>query len=96
MLEEDDGRILVTTGQLFEINRKILNPLGFSLIYDPEDGLYVKCSLDSPEVMIYDKSTFLLGMKKMNKFMKDYGVDILRKRQERLGFMVQKPFEGEV
>ncbi len=90
---EDRGEVLFTTGLLFEINQKILHPVGKSIYYDPDEGLRVVNHTNDPEATIFDKFTFNMGKNKLLKFMRTEGKEAMRLRQEKLGFVVQQIYE---
>lgn len=94
---ENGGQFLFDTGLLFEINRRILHPLGVALMVElSEDGsTYVlsnhlmDCRQDESGI-IYDPQTLKLAEDKLWKFMEDYGVGKMQERQRNMGFVVQK------
>jgi hypothetical protein len=89
------ARMLVDSGLLFEINRKILNQFGLTLVVDQDlkakkqlaiVGLY---STEDPEGFTIDEDAFELGKERFDKFMKK-NQSKLDARQEGLGFLVQE------
>lgn len=91
---EDPGRFLLDSGLLFEINRKILHPLGMALEAVVEDdglsrigGLWDYRS--DPEGILYDDTTFAEGRGKFDLFMASFGQRKLAERQVACGFIVQ-------
>jgi hypothetical protein len=91
---ENPEKFLVESGLLFEINRRILHPLGLALfIEEDEKGHYelggiLDCRSD-PEGILYDETAFQAGHEKLNRFMAKFGDRKLQERYERLGFIVQ-------
>ena len=85
-------RFMVDNGLLFEINRKVLHPLGLALIIDVDYNNRRKLAItglietDDPEGFIFDEETFELGMEKFSKYMKRIGDKRLESRQEKFGF----------
>lgn len=97
---EDAARFLHDTGLLFEINRRILHPLGLALeIAQEEDGvMYVSgvwdCR-DDPEGVIFEEETFEFGESKLNRYMEEQGNAFMIKRAEKLGFLEQEDAKVE-
>jgi hypothetical protein len=89
------------TGLLFEINRRILHPLGVALEMIIDDktgevrlGEIWDCRCDKEgnpnlEGMVFDKEIFLGGSKKYTEFMEREGNTKLETRKRKLGFIVQ-------
>lgn len=102
------GRFLYNTGLLFEINRRVLHPLGLALMieYDDEEGTLseedAEISLcdklwdarEDPDGMIFDEESLKIGAIKYQKFYKEFGEAKILKRSKSLGFVVQ-PLEGD-
>lgn len=89
-----DIKKLLDDGILFEINRKVLHPLGLALeIGGDKDGNLSLGGVwdyqDDPEGMIFDGETFLGGEKKLKAYMKREGKEKLEKRKELLGYTIQ-------
>jgi hypothetical protein len=95
------GEFLLSTGLLFEINRRILHPFGLALeVVEQEDEmrqLHVVISeglLDfrsDPEGIVFGERSFINGKSTLNKFLDEYGMKKLLMRQEKLGYIVQHP-----
>jgi hypothetical protein len=97
------GQFLLDSGLLFEINRKVLHPFGLALevIVDPDqeiveggDATYVLGSSlwdyrDDEEGMVFGEKTFKEGIAKLENFMKEFGFERLKTRNQSLGFIVQ-------
>jgi len=50
---------------------------------------------DDPEGLLYDEETLASGMKKLSKFMEEFGAAKLQQRMDALGFITQEPEEKE-
>ena len=94
---KDVPRFLLDNGLLFEINRRVLHPLGLALEIEVDDssgrprikfGDIWDCR-DDPEGVLYSEESFQIGFEKYQKFMDQYGNERLQTRQERLGFVEQ-------
>jgi hypothetical protein len=104
------GKFLYDSGLLFEINRRILHPLGLALMikYDDKGGTLsddnAKISLidklwdarEDPEGIIFDTDGFNNGMQKYKKFRKVYADKKILKRNKELGFVVQGEAESKI
>lgn len=93
---KDPGRFLLDKGLLFEINRKVLHPLGLAMEFDVDDNDKAKFSgiwdfMDDPEGIIYDDEVLEDGAEKYNKFMEEHGNERLKTRKEKLGYVIQEP-----
>ena len=92
---EDSARFLRDTGLLFEINRRILHPLGLSLAVK-EDDTTGEITLDGvldgrfdPEGFVFDNPSFKTGEERFSKFSEEFALDRMEDRLKRLGFIVQ-------
>ncbi len=97
------GRFLYDTGLLFEINRRILHPLGLALRinYDDQDGALNDSEAiislsqimtdyrDDPEGMLFDEQALEEGYKKYKKFFDEFAKDKILQRTEMLGYCIQ-------
>lgn len=96
------AKFLYESGLLFEINRKVLHPLGLELeviVYDGDDEEGHKKGdvkigdvwdyRDNGEGMAYDDSTLGEGTTKLLKYLANGGFDILKSRQEKFGSIYQ-------
>lgn len=89
------AKFLLDNGLLFEINRKILHPVGLALEIDVNDkdkavfGPLWDCRED-PEGIIYDEEVLADGFEKLNKFMEEHGNHRLETRKENLGYVIQE------
>jgi hypothetical protein len=89
-------KYLVENGLLFEINRKVLHPLGMELVVDVDyenrkwlrvDRLeYVE---NDPEGILYDEETLRANQKAYQRYLDEEGQGKLDARKGKLGFIVQ-------
>ena len=96
---KEAAEFLLDSGLLFEINRKILHPLGLALeTVVHEDGTVefgqIWDARDDPEGMLYADDCYASGLKKLKAYLKEQGNEALKSRMEKLGFLVQKRYEG--
>jgi hypothetical protein len=90
------GKFLIDKGLVFEINRKVLHPLGLALIIDldPQNKkrLIITGILETQdqEGFLYDDETFAVGDKKYNQYLKEEGNDRLEFRKNKLNFIEQE------
>lgn len=92
---KEAAAFLRDAGLLFEINRKILHPLGLALeIVINDDGTEafgeIWDSRDDPEGIIYADDCYESGLKKFKVYMKERGNTALKSRMENLGYLVQR------
>jgi hypothetical protein len=89
-------RYLIDNGLVFEINRRVLHPLGLSLVvdvaYDNRKNLAIVGldQTDDAEGFLYDEETFKVGEDKYQNFLKKEGSQKVQLRQETLGFIFQE------
>lgn len=87
---------LLDWGLIFEINRRVLHPLGLALavLIDDDGNVVVSPEVwdarEDPEGFLFEKNTFDAGQKKFLQFLQDQGAEILDKRQQALGFIEQE------
>ena len=96
---KESAEFLVDSGLLFEINRKILHPLGLAIEVIVEDDGTTKFgslwdSRGDPEGIIFADGCFESGLKKFKAYMKEQGNTILKSRMEKLGYLVQGKYKG--
>jgi hypothetical protein len=90
------GKFLIDKGLVFEINRKVLHPLGLALVIDldPQNKkrLIITGIMETQdqEGFLYDDETFTVGDKKYNQYLKEEGNDRLEFRKTKLGFIEQE------
>ena len=87
-------RYLVDNGLIFEINRRVLHPLGLALAVDMDSKDRRKLAITDlfetpdPEGFIYDKESFLVGQEKFQRFLNSYQ-EKLEIRKSKYGFIEQ-------
>lgn len=88
-------------GLLFEINRRVLHPLGMALAVemDEEENAVFSNDVwdcrDDPEGFIFEEKTFIAGQEKYQKFLDEQGNDILKSRRINLGFIEQEKGDSD-
>jgi len=87
-------KILVDSGLLFEINRKILHPLGMALcvVTDDESGEAIEIFLKETtelEGVVFSEGSFLDGERKLESYMKNIGNNKRSTRKTAIGFEEQ-------
>lgn len=91
-------KFLMENGLLFEINRKILHPLGLTLEIVARTTVNDRTRLDlilwdyrkDPEGVLFSQDAFSLGRGKYQKYLDETGMEILISREEKLGFLIQE------
>lgn len=86
------AQFLDQLGLVFEINRRILHPLGFSLVVrEGPMGKYFEPIhvTEDPRGFVYDPESFKVGEARYQKFLDEAGLDRIEKRVEILGFTEQ-------
>lgn len=99
----ETAKVLDETGLLFEINRRVLHPLGYAIALhaELEEGPWYIHGIrktDDPEGFIFGESAYREGSEKFEKFMANGGLARLEKRLQKLGFTEQyeETAEGQV
>jgi hypothetical protein len=89
-------RFLVDNGLVFEINRKVLHPLGLAMIVDVDPKnrrqLAITALIDTEDLdgFVYDSEAFAVGKEKYEKFLdKDEVQERLGARKAKYGFVEQ-------
>lgn len=89
-------RFLVDNGLIFEINRKVLHPLGLAMVVDvdPKNRKHLAITAlvetEDPEGFLYDPEGFSVGMEKLERFLeKKGGQERLDARKAKYGFIEQ-------
>jgi len=87
-------------GLLFEINRRVLHPLGLAISIDVERddetdeimsakfGDIWDCQED-PEGIVYTDELFAVGLQKYQDYMEQEGNALLEARRKSLGYIIQ-------
>jgi hypothetical protein len=90
----ESAKFLLDSGLLFEINRRVLHPLGLALEVVVEDdgtaklGQLWDCRTD-PEGILYTDEAFAEGYAKLLEYLGTTGLANIKSRYEKLGFLVQ-------
>jgi hypothetical protein len=90
-------KFLIDNGLIFEINRKVLHPLGMALVVDIDRNskrqLAITALLETEdqEGFIFDEETYNVGNEKYQKFLKNGGQKRLTDRFHKYGFIDQHP-----
>ena len=93
---ENFSRFLLDNGLIFEINRKILHPLGYAMVMgtDPDNVRKIiiqgLMQSDDEEGFVFDEETFQTGIEKYKEFLDKIGSKRLSVREEKLGFVIQE------
>ena len=89
-------RFLVDNGLIFEINRKVLHPLGLAMIVDVDPknrrqlAITALVETEDDTGFVYDSEAFAVGLDKYQKFLeKKGGQERLDARQAKYGFLEQ-------
>src|SRR5690606_6431924 len=100
---ESHVRFLVDNGLIFEINRKVLHPLGLALEVGihPDNSKWVTIqgvsTVDDSdeEGFLYDEETYKVGAEKYKAFMDKVGNERVSLREGVLGYIIQEIVEKE-
>lgn len=91
------AKYLIENGLIFEINRKVLHPLGLALVVDIDYNNRRKLAItalvetEDEEGFIYDEEAFDVGKEKYEKYLdKKGGRDRLDTRRIKYGFIEQE------
>lgn len=89
-------RFLLDNGLIFEINRRVLHPLGLAMVVDIDKNnrrqLAITAVLKTEDMdgFIYEEESFSLGVEKLQKFLKKIDADDrIAQRKEKYGFIEQ-------
>jgi hypothetical protein len=88
-------KFLVDNGLSFEINRKVLHPLGFAMVVDVDRNNKRKLAItglvetEDEEGFLYDEEAFTIGSEKYQRFLDRGGQDRLDARKAKYGFIEQ-------
>ncbi len=88
------AEFLLENGLLFEINRRVMHPLGLALEVEQDDegklaiGAIWDCR-DEAEGILFSSDTFATGKEKFNKYMANTGSMNVANRERLLGFVEQ-------
>jgi len=94
---KEAARYLYKTGLLFEINRKVLHPLGLALSVNVDEktdevlgfaGLWD--STADPEGLRFAPESFMEGLDRLSKYLVDIDIgEVLKQRRAALGYVIQ-------
>ena len=87
-------KVLLDSGLLYEINRQILHPLGYSLSYKAANGTYNADELilqqtTDPEGVLFPEEAFMEGASKFSLYMRKFGEELIKRRLSTKGFIRQ-------
>jgi len=88
-------KYLVDNGLVFEINRKVLHPLGMAMVVDVDRNnkrniaITAILSTEEQEGFLYDEEGYDVGKEKYQKFLNNGGQERLDYRLAKYGFIEQ-------
>jgi hypothetical protein len=88
-------KYLVDNGLVFEINRRILHPLGMAMVVDVDRNnkrniaITAILSTEEQEGFLYDEEGYDVGKEKYQKFLNNGGQERLDYRLAKYGFIEQ-------
>lgn len=88
-------KFMLDNGLLFEINRKVLHPLGLAISANPDPKSKKRLNLclyktDDLDGFLYDEEGFEIGAEKFEKYLKKKGQEKINFRMASYGFIEQK------
>ena len=86
------AQFLLNSGLLFEMNKKILHPLGLAMAANNSGecfNFYLLDCREDPEGFLFDEPTFEYGKNKLDEYMRNHGSKSLQDREKELGFIEQ-------
>ena len=92
---ESFPKYLLENGLVYEMNRKVLHPIGLALIVDVDRknrkhlAITALVQTEDQEGFVYDSDGFAIGKEKYENFLKKEGQDRLDARKEKYGFVEQ-------
>lgn len=94
------AEFLYESGLFFEINRRILHPLGLSLELKEVNGeLRINKLMldlrDCPAGITYSEAELKENEKRIIDFMNSFGIEKMQERQNLLGYIVQKSIDEQ-
>lgn len=91
------GKFLIDNGLLFEINRKVMHPIGLSFVIDIDSKNKKRLVIvgidqtDDEEGFLFDEETLEFNKKKYNNFIRKFNInEKLEARKNKLGFIEQE------
>jgi hypothetical protein len=88
-------KYLIDSGLIFEINRKVLHPLGLAMVVDidrnnkSQIAITALIKTEDQEGFLYDEEGYNIGMEKYQKFLDKGGQERLDSRMAKYGFVEQ-------
>jgi hypothetical protein len=88
-------KFLIDNGLIFEINRKVLHPLGLAMVVDIDRNNKRKLAItglaetEDEEGFLYDEESFTIGSDKYQMFLDRGGQKRLDVRKAKYGFIEQ-------
>lgn len=89
------AKFMLDNGLVWEINRKVLHPLGLAMIVDVDRNnrrqlkVIDLAETEDKEGFLYDAEAFEVGKEKFDKFLKKGGQERLDARMAKYGFIEQ-------
>lgn len=90
------SKFLVDNGLIWEINRKVLHPLGLAMVVDVDRNNRRQLKIadlaetEDPEGFLYEAEAFQVGKEKFEKFLRRGGQERLDARMAKYGFIEQE------
>jgi hypothetical protein len=88
-------KYLIDSGLIFEINRKVLHPLGLAMVVDidrnnkSQIAITALIKTEDQEGFLYDEEGYNIGIEKYQKFLDKGGQERLDSRMAKYGFIEQ-------
>jgi hypothetical protein len=92
-------KYLIDSGLIFEINRKVLHPLGLAMVVDVDRNNKRQLAItaiietDDQEGFLYDEEGYNIGKEKYQRFLDKGGQERLNSRMAKYGFIEQDKVE---
>lgn len=94
-------KYLIDNGLIFEINRRILHPLGMAMVVDIDRNNKRQLAItalfetEEQEGFLYDAESYVVGQEKYQKFLDKGGQERLNYRLAKYGFVEQDKVPNE-
>lgn len=98
MDNKEGAKLLLNSGLLFEINRRVLHPLGLALsvhcdeITEEPTGVFGVMRTEDPEGLCFDEAQFLEATRLFDEYMQKEGTHRLAIRLAALDFLIQEKY----
>lgn len=92
-------KYLIDNGLIFEINRKVLHPLGLAMVVDVDRNnkrqiaITALIETEDQEGFLYDEEGYNIGKEKYQRFLDKGGQERLNSRMAKYGFVEQDKAE---